>query len=196
MLHAEAHGDGDLADVHALRCRVHRHDPRVRVVARNAGAALHGHVLVTVHVDAEVEDVVSGAERGAQVAELFARVRAGDVVTEVGEQRRARRIEREGGIGYRGQRVVFDLRELAAVLGEAPALGDDYRYGIADEAHLVGRKQGELGGGAAAAHESRQRIRPRDGHRFEFRSGERRDDPGQRPRRRDIDGEHTRVRQR
>ena len=167
--------------------------PGVGVVTRDAAASLHGHVLVPVHVDVEVDDAVSVGEGRGDVAELVARVRAGDVVTQVGEQRRAARVEREGGIHDRRQVVVLDLHQLAAVLGEVTALGDDDRHGIADEAHLVRRQQGELRGGPRPAHESHQRVRPRDRHRFQLRSREHRDHSGQRPRRRDIDRQHASV---
>ena len=149
-----------------------------------------------VHVDVEVDDAISLGERTGDVAELVARVRAGDVVTQVREQRRAARVEREGGIHHRRQVFVVDLHQLAAVLGEVTALGDDDRHGIAHEAHLVRRQQGELRGGPRRTEKSQQRIRPRDRHRFQVRSGEHRDHSGQRPRRRDIDREHPAVSQR
>ena len=196
MLDTEAHGDGNPADVNALRCRVHRHDTQVGVVTRDAAASLHGHVLVPVYVDVEVDNAISICERTGDVAELAARARAGDVVTQVGKQRRAARIEREVCLRDRRQVVILHLHQLAAVLGEVTALGDDDRHGIAHEAHLVGRKQGELRSGPRPTHESHQRIRPRDGHRFQIRPREHRGHSGQRPRSRDIDREHTSVSQR
>ena len=170
---------------------MHRHDTQAGVVTRDAAASLHGHVLMAVHVDADVDNAISVGERRGDVAELVARVQAGDVVTEVGEQRRAGRVQREGGIHDRGQVVILDLHQVAAILGEVTALGDDDRHRIAEEAHLVRRQQGELRGGSRPAHESHQRVRPRDRHRLQVRSGEHRDHSGQRPCRRDIDRQHT-----
>src|ERR1700689_1572201 len=90
----------------------------------------------------------SGGLLGAGAKGAFPpRGRAGNVVTQVREQRRAARVEREGGIHHRRQVVILDLHQLAAVLGEVTALGDDDRHGIAHQAHLVGGQQGELGGG-------------------------------------------------
>ncbi len=49
-----------------------------------------------------------------------------------------------------GRSVVVDLDQLAAILGQVPALGDDDRDRIADQADLVRGEQGELGRGPAA----------------------------------------------
>ncbi|HMC71745.1 MAG TPA: hypothetical protein VKJ07_21485, partial [Mycobacteriales bacterium] len=91
----------------------------------------------------EVGHSIGVSEGREDVAELVARVQAGDVVTEVGEQRRAARVEREGGVHDRRQILILDLHQLTAVLGDIAGLGDNDRHGIPDEAHLVGRQQGE-----------------------------------------------------
>src|SRR6185312_6263677 len=54
--HAEAGGDPHPGDVHALRRRVHGQHARAGVVAGYAATALHGDVLVAVHVDVELGD--------------------------------------------------------------------------------------------------------------------------------------------
>jgi hypothetical protein len=48
----------------------------VGVVTRDAAASLHGHVLVPVHVDVEVDNVINAGERTGDVAEFAARARA------------------------------------------------------------------------------------------------------------------------
>src|SRR3974377_565247 len=88
MLDTEAHGEGNPGDVNALRSRVYRHDTQVGIVTRDAATSLHGHVLVPMHVDVEVDNAISMRERTGDVAELAARVRAGDIVAKIGEQRR------------------------------------------------------------------------------------------------------------
>ena len=77
----EPRGDTHPGDVNALRRRDDRHGTSVRVVTRDAAASLHGHVLVPVHVDVEVDKAISGRERAGDVAVLAARGPAGDVVT-------------------------------------------------------------------------------------------------------------------
>ena len=65
------------------------------------------------HVDAEVDNAISAGECRGDVTELAARVRPGDVVTQVGEQRRAAR-------AMPGVVAVFTGAELEAMTVPGP----------------------------------------------------------------------------
>src|ERR1700761_3910436 len=71
-LDAEPHGDSEPADVNALRGCMDGQHAELGVPARDAGAALHGHVLVPVHVDVHIEDAVGTGKGAGHVAELVA----------------------------------------------------------------------------------------------------------------------------
>jgi hypothetical protein len=61
------------------------------------------------HVDVVLGDPVRRREGAGDVAELAALMRADDVVAQVGEQRRAARVERERCARDRGQVFIVDL---------------------------------------------------------------------------------------
>ncbi len=88
-------------------------------------------------------------------------------------------IERGGHVGHRGQRVVRDLDEPAAVHRRVGRGGRDHRHRLADEAHARGRQRGPGGRGEPGRLETR---RERADHAVEVASAQREHHPGRRAR--------------
>ncbi len=98
-----------------------------------------------------------------------------DVVAHVVEQWRAGRVQSGGVGGHGGQRVVVNCDQLARVLGQAAAVGDDNGHQVADQSHLVGRQGVELRLLHARQGES---TGVRLGHRLDVLTGVDGDHPG------------------
>ena len=111
------------------------------VVRRDEPAALHRHRLVAMDPEARLDDPVGLGEGAAHVAEVAVSLRVRDVVVELVEQRRLRRIERVlvGDHGLQELDVLLD--ELDRVFGDVAVLRHDQRDRVADVADLVGRQR-------------------------------------------------------
>ena len=57
---------------------------------------------------------------------------------------RGPRRERRAAVGDRGQRIVFDLDQRGAVLGDVAVVGDHDRHRLADVHHFVDREHGAV----------------------------------------------------
>ena len=116
---------------------------RPRVVVGDRASSLHGHVGQAVLAERRLHDPVRFGEGALQVT-----VGAGDVVDDVVahvvEQWRAGRVQSGGVGGDGGQRVIVNRDQLARVLGQAAAVGDDNGHQVSDQSHPVRRQGVEL----------------------------------------------------
>ena len=125
--------------VRALARDPDRHVAATGIPARDRAAGLHRHRDVALLADRVGDDVGRGVERRAQRGVVGRRGGAGHVGVELVVHQLVVVVDREPQVDRPRARFVLDVDQLARVLGERPALGDDEDDRVADEAHDAAR---------------------------------------------------------
>ena len=168
---AEHAGEVVARGMRALARDPDRHLAARRVPVGDRAARLHGDRDVAVLADGLGDDVRGVVERGAELRIVGRRGGAGDVGVELLVHQLVVLVDRRPEVHHRGVRVVTDVDELAAVLGEGAGLGEHQDDRVADEARLAPRQR-------SVAERARRQHVGRD-ERREVVEREYRDDAGQ-----------------
>ncbi len=136
----EVLGDDVLDHVRGLGGLVERQVLLGRVPVRHDGARLERHAGVPAELEGRLDDLVGVREGAVDLAGVEVALE-GEVVAELGMDRRRAGRERRLDVDDRLELLPVDRHELGRVLGLGPAARDDGRHGLALPAGTVDRER-------------------------------------------------------